>query len=94
MIVRAFRHIGDPQPLIANDIRVLLLEDDAGTPLCVACEYDRGAHVICTAQDDDFNKVLQNLGINKLTICDDLGDGTRDLSELKKMPLLLQGRQG
>jgi len=89
MIIRGFRHVGDPRPLVASDIHVLLLEDENGTPLFVACEYEPGAHVLCTAQDPDFNRVLRNLGIDKITICDHIGDGSRNLEDLRRMPLIL-----
>ena len=94
MKVKAFRHIGDRQPLVADDIMVLLMELDDGTAAFVACQHEQRGKLDCVtmahANEADFNEVLRNLGFNKLTICTSLGDMSSTPQELEqKLPLVI-----
>ena len=80
MRVRAFESIGDRQPMV-KEASVVLVEDDAGTPLSVACEY-AGGHLTCHAGDPEFVRVLRALGFNQLVIVNDLAKKLKDPEQL------------
>jgi hypothetical protein len=92
MRLRALRHIGDPHPIIADDISVILAEGDNGTALAVVVQYEpKGGLdgvVFAHAGEDDFNTVLRNLGFNKFTICENLGDLSMTREQAEAMPKL------
>jgi hypothetical protein len=85
MRVRAISKIGDRQPLV-KEASVVLVEDDNGTVISVAVELGKGPDgrslgcCVAHADDPDFNRILQQLGINSLTICE--GYKQRPLEEL------------
>lgn len=94
MRVKAFRRLGDRNPLIAEDIQVLLVEADDGTAVMVGCQYEPvgaglGSMTLAHAQEEDFNMVLRNLGFTQLTVCTSLGDMERSHSDLERLPLLV-----
>ena len=93
MRIKAFRNIGDRHPLFAEDIMVVLVEMDDGTPAVVACQHEpRGGLdgvTLAHANEKDFNTILSNLGFKQLTICTDLGSMKKSPAELEHMPSLL-----
>ena len=83
MRVKVLSRIGDPQPLI-KEASVVLIEDNNGTVVGVAVSLpDNMGCVVAHADDPDFNRVLRELGIDRLTICADL-----DQTPVEKLALL------
>ena len=72
MRLRAFRNVGDPSPIVAQ-VSVVLIEQDDGTAISIACEMNGMIHV-SHCNDPDFNRVLQTLGFDKLTIVENIAD--------------------
>jgi len=64
--------IGVAKPEVIEATQVVIKQAD-GTPIGVAAEYGpEGAHAVSHAGDDDFNKILEALGIDRLVITDSL----------------------
>ena len=84
MRLKAYRRLGDPEPIIA-DVAVVVVEDANGNPIAVACEIANGAIAACTAKDEEFNRTLQVLGIDKLVIAESIDAG---LKTPDKLPLI------
>ena len=64
--VKALAHIGaDPVEMPA---RVVIVEDIYDNPIAVVCELATGMTSVVSASDEDFNRVLKSLGIDKLVI--------------------------
>ena len=98
MRVRGFRRIGDPHPLTAEDMAVVLIELDDGTAAVVACQHEPQGGLdgvtLAHANEADFNRVLHALGFSKMTICSSLGDLASTPQELeRKLPLVISGRR-
>ncbi len=56
---------------VIMDATLVLVEMEDGTPVMVCGEYGPdGAVRASHAGDDDFNKTLNSLGINRTVICD------------------------
>lgn len=85
MRLKAFRKIGDPQPIIA-EVSVVVIEDDNGVPIAVACDVGPGAVCTAHARDEEFNRILKTLNIDKLVITDNLESVLKNPDQL---PLLL-----
>lgn len=88
MRLKAFRKIGDPEPIIA-DVSVVIVEDDNGVPVAVACEVGPGAICTAHARDEEFNRILKTLGIDRLVITDNLESVLKNPEQL---PLLVGGQ--
>lgn len=71
MKIRAFRKFGDLHPIIA-DVAVVVVEADDGSPLSVACDVGNGTICASVVGNDDFDRILQTLGFNKMTIVENL----------------------
>ncbi len=53
------------------DITQAVIRQNNGTPIAVAAEYGpEGAQAICHLGDEDFHRMLRNLGIDEPVICD------------------------
>jgi len=62
--------VGRHPPLVLEAAQVLVAHDD-GTPLAVAAEYGPDGGVAAShALDQDFNRMLELLGIRRTTVCD------------------------
>ena len=83
MLLRAFKNIGDQNPIVAQ-VSVVLIEQDDGTAISVACEMNGIIHV-SHCNDPDFNRVLQTLGFDKLTIVENVADMMSKPDELPKI---------
>lgn len=85
MRLKALRGLGDKSPLLRDGMRMVVLEDNAGVPLAVACELVDGEVFISRATDEDFNRVLDRLGFNKFVIVDDVTNKLRPAEDLPKV---------
>ena len=64
--VKTLAHIGaEPKE---TDARVVIIEDLYDNPIAVVCELATGMTTVVSASDEDFNRVLKSLGIDKLVI--------------------------
>lgn len=64
--VKTLPHIGAKAE--ETDARVVIVEDLYDNPIAVVCELATGMTTVVSASDDDFNRVLKSLGIDKLVI--------------------------
>ena len=64
--VKTVSHIGAKAE--ETDARVVIVEDLYENPIAVVCELATGMTTVVSASDDDFNRVLKSLGIDKLVI--------------------------
>ena len=64
--VKTLSHIGAKAEETAA--RVVIVEDLYDNPIAVVCELATGMTTVVSASDDDFNRVLKSLGIDKLVI--------------------------
>lgn len=87
MRLKAFRKIGDPQP-IDQDVAVVLVEGMDGKPVMVSCDLGNGVVHSAHAADAEFNRVLKALGFDKLVVTDVID---KSLSSPDKLPKLLDG---
>ena len=96
MRIFAYRRLGDPQPIVAEDIMVLRMDLDDGTAAFVSCQHEpRGGLdgvTLAHANESDFNQVLRALGFGKLTVCSSLDDLKSSPNELERLPLLLSNK--
>ena len=65
--VRCARRLGR-DAVTVDDNGVVIVEDEFGNPLVVVAYIQPQVCTIVTADDPDFNRVLQGLGIDKLVI--------------------------
>jgi len=64
--------IGNSRPLVLQ-VNQILIRQDTGTPIGVAAEYGGGrSQAISIVGQDDFNRMLRNLGIGETVVCDRL----------------------
>lgn len=90
MRLKAFRHIGDREPII-TDVSVVVIEGEQGQPVVVAADLGQGsieAEVLKPTTEVEFNRILQSLGINRLVIAEDLGQHMLPMSQHRKLPHL------
>lgn len=50
----------------------VLVEDDLGNPIAFALQYGPGMIIAATADDPNFNAMLQQMGINKVVAITDV----------------------
>lgn len=65
--VKCIRTLGK-EALIADDASVVIVEDDFGNPIAVVARIQPLVYTIATADDPEFNRILEGLGIDKLVI--------------------------
>lgn len=53
-----------------TDNTIVVVEDDFGNPLVVVVQVQPRVYTIVNADDPDFNKVLEGLGIDKVVVND------------------------
>lgn len=73
MRVTIIRRAGEAPLTI--EAAVVVVEDHNGTPLSVAYAQGRPptmAHIVAHARDREFSQVLQQLGLNKTVVCEEL----------------------
>lgn len=46
----------------------VVVHDDLGNPVALAVEYQEGLIMASTAEHEDFNRMLYNLGLDKVVI--------------------------
>ena len=86
--VKTLAHIGAEAK--ETDARVVIVEDLYENPIAVICELATGMTTVVSASDDDFNRVLKSLGIDKLVINttakpDPAPEGAKILFDPRKM---------
>ena len=90
MRLKAFRKIGDPQP-IDCEIAMVIVEGAQGQPVVLAADLGSGAIMAEVLKPDtevEFNRMLQTMGIGKLVFVEDLSKAMVPMSEQHKLPLL------
>lgn len=55
-----------------TDNTVVIVEDDFGNPLVVVVQVQPRVYTVVSADDPDFNRVLEGLGIDKIVVNDKL----------------------
>ena len=79
------------------DGSTVIVSDSLGNPLVVLAEIADGTTMITTINDDDFNRVLESLGLDKVVVNNRLViDGPPSNAELlydpnKRNQLILEG---
>lgn len=66
----AIQGLGREIQTIRGDL--IVVKDHYGNPVVVVQELQPGILTVVTADDDDFNRVLRALGLDKVVICDRL----------------------
>ena len=74
MQLKAYRYIGDPNPIVADDLSVVIVEGPEGSPAMVACQIGEDPHNISLSKlgDSDFSRACTSLGIDRTVIVEDL----------------------
>lgn len=87
MRLKAYERLGG-EPIV-RDVSVVVIEDDAGQPIGVACNIGNGMTTVSHAGDPEFNRILHTLGINRTVITDTID---KQLSKPDKLPLILDNQ--
>lgn len=61
---------GIPRKLKAT--RLVVYDEDTDNPISLVIEFHPGAYYTSQVGDDDFNDLLENLGVNKTMLFDTL----------------------
>jgi len=87
MRIRAFRHVGDPNPIV-TEVASLILEKNDGTPVAAASEVGTGLCAFTTCEDPDFHQHLRTLGLDRVVIVQDLTDALVPVDKRNRLPLI------
>lgn len=85
MRLKAFKNFGDTP--IVHDVSVVVIENDDGKPIAVACNVGPGMDTVAHAGDPEFNRILHTLGFDKVIIANVLDS---HLSKPDNMPLIME----
>lgn len=86
MRIRAISKAGDPQPLV-KEASLVLIENDDGTLIGVAASLGHGLGcVVAHPGDEDFNALVREFGIDRVTICSELEQ--TPINKLMEKPLV------
>jgi len=79
--------IGGSQHVL-DDINLVIVEDTLGNPIVVVIETQTGVQSVILADDPDFNRILNGLGIDKVVISEKITspDGAPDGAKLLQGP--------
>lgn len=66
LTVKVFAGLG--QPPLTLPASLVIIEDEFGNPISVACTLDSQQAVVAKAGDKDFGRVLQSLGLDRTVI--------------------------
>lgn len=91
MRLKAYKTIGDPQPLV-RDVSVILIEGDNGQPVVVAADIGGGviaAEVAKPSTEVEFNRILRSLGFDRVVIVEDLAPLLVPMNKQHQMPDVL-----
>lgn len=92
MNVRTYKTILDPDVQVIQNRGMIVIEDRQGRPIMVAVEHSEGGqcgYCLAHAGEDDFQRILQNIGYNKVWIKSEL-DMITSPAQLNKLPNLVR----
>lgn len=87
MRIRAFRHVGDPTPIVA-EVSSLVLEKNDGTPVAAASEVAGGLCAFTTIEDPQFHQHLRMLGLDRVVVVKDLTPHLVKPEDHRKIPVI------
>lgn len=58
------------QPLNIKATRIVIYDETTGNPLSLVVEFHPGAYYTSQVGDEDFNTLLESLGVNRSVIVD------------------------
>jgi len=93
MRIRAFRHIGDPAP-ISQEVAAVVIERNDGTPVAAASQVAGDLCCFTTAEDPEFHRYLQMLGLDKVVVVDDLSKFILPAEKHRQLPVLIGPKNG
>jgi hypothetical protein len=67
LTVKCIRAIGQEPKVVANTA-VAVIEDEYGNPIVVTVYVQPGVYTVVTPDDEDFVRILQGLGIDKIVV--------------------------
>lgn len=77
---------GGREPLVIDDATLVVVEDNNGNPVSVACAAGLpgrlGTFEVAHLKDPNFNDTLRRLGIHKVVIGHDISKDMRDPAKL------------
>jgi hypothetical protein len=83
---KCIRSLGS-DPVHVENCVLVIIEDSYGNPIAVVAEVQPDITTVVTADDPDFNRILNGLGINKIVVANQIdldhepmGDGAKLLS--------------
>lgn len=65
--VTCIRQLGKDSVVVDNN-GVVIIEDNFGNPIVVVVQIQPGVYTVVNSSDEDFNRVLQGLGIDKIVV--------------------------
>jgi hypothetical protein len=71
MRVYLYDGVGDKNPVVKR-ATIVRIENEQGSPICIAVDQGSAGQVVSHAADEDFNTILRNLGFDKLVLCEDM----------------------
>lgn len=83
--------MGDPHP-IEVDVAYLVVEGAQGQPVVVACDQGNGEIVAETAKPEtleEFNRILEVLGVGKVTYAENIDGLMIDPSQPHRLPKIM-----
>lgn len=84
MRIKLFRKNGDPE--IVDDATLLVVEDDRGTPVSIACDLGiAGAFEVACIDNRNFSDVLKKYGIDRTVVRVDARQFLKPSEELPQL---------
>jgi hypothetical protein len=65
--VKCIGRVGQGSTVVDNN-GVVIVEDEYGNPIVVVVYIQAKTYTVVTADDPDFNRILQGLGIDKIVV--------------------------
>lgn len=59
---------GITDPVVVEKATTVVIEDDFGTPIGVVYEHMPGAYLLVPANDPDFNRIMEGLGLDHVKV--------------------------
>jgi hypothetical protein len=89
MRIKAFKRFGE-QPIVEK-ISAAVIEKDDGTPVAAVSEVAGGLCCFVTAEDPEFHRVLEMLGMKRIVVVDSIDDFL-PASKLRQSPIVVGGK--
>ena len=82
MVIRIRTREG--KTLVIDDASLMIVEDASGNPVSIASEFGMGDNFVVSCVDDlpKHNRILRNLGIDKVVITETIDDFLKPKNEL------------